>query len=260
METADLSHHISRRFNEDLERVRNRVLAMGGFVEQQLQKAIAALVEGDSSLGEAVAMDDFKVNNMEMSIDEECSRILATRQPAAGDLRVIVAIIKTITDLERIGDEGEKIGYIASRLATMERPADKYREIKHLGRLVQDMVHGALDAFARMDAEAALQVARQDIAVDEEYESIQRQTITFMLEDPRTIRRHLDVMWVVRALERIGDHAKNIGEYVIYMVHGRDVRHTDLADVERELLGEKAQNDGQHGAPGNGTAGGQTGS
>ncbi len=117
-----------------------------------------------------------KVNNMEMTIDEECSRILATRQPAAGDLRVLVAIIKTITDLERIGDEGEKIGYIASRLATMERPADKYREIKHLGRLVQDMVHGALDAFARMDAEAALQVARQDIAVDEEYESIQRQT------------------------------------------------------------------------------------
>ena len=241
METADLSHHISRRFNEDLERVRNRVLAMGGFVEQQLQKAISALVEGDSSLGEAVAMDDFKVNNMEVSIDEECSRILATRSPAAGDLRVIVAIIKTITDLERIGDEGEKIGYIASRLATMERPADKYREIKHLGRLVQDMVHSALDSFARMDAEAGLQVARQDIAVDEEYESIQRQTITFMLEDPRTIRRHLDVMWVVRSLERIGDHAKNIGEYVIYMVHGRDVRHTDLADVERELRGERAQ-------------------
>jgi phosphate transport system protein len=239
METADLSHHISRRFNEDLERVRNRVLAMGGFVEQQLQKAVSALVEGDSSLGEAVAMDDFKVNNMEVSIDEECSRILATRAPAAGDLRVIVAIIKTITDLERIGDEGEKIGYIASRLATMERPADKYREIKHLGRVVQDMVHSALDAFARMDVESALQVARQDIAVDEEYESIQRQTITFMLEDPRTIRRHLDVMWVVRSLERIGDHAKNIGEYVIYMVHGRDVRHTDLADVERELRGEK---------------------
>jgi phosphate transport system protein len=260
METADLSHHISRRFNEDLERVRNRVLAMGGFVEQQLQKAVSALVEGDSSLGEAVAMDDFKVNNMEVSIDEECSRILATRSPAAGDLRVIVGIIKTITDLERIGDESEKIGYIASRLATMERPADKYREIKHLGRVVQDMVHSALDAFARMDAEAALQVARQDIAVDEEYESIQRQTITFMLEDPRTIRRHLDVMWVVRALERIGDHAKNIGEYVIYMVHGRDVRHTDLADVERELRGEKSppESAGEGPATGNGSGSGSS--
>ena len=190
-----------------------------------MQKAISALVEGDSSLGEAVAMDDFKVNNMEMTIDEECSRILATRQPAAGDLRVIVAIIKTITDLERIGDEGEKIGYIASRLATMERRRTNIGRSSIWAALVQDMVHGALDAFARMDAEAALQVARQDIAVDEEYESIQRQTITFMLEDPRTIRRHLDVMWVVRSLERIGDHAKNIGEYVIYMVHGRDVRH-----------------------------------
>jgi phosphate transport system protein len=172
---------------------------------------------------------------MEVSIDEECSRILATRAPAAGDLRLIVAIIKTITDLERIGDEGEKIGYIASRLATMERPADKYREIKHLGRIVAEMVHAALDAFARMDAEAALRVARQDRVVDEEYESIQRQCITFMMEDPRSIRRALDVMWIVRALERIGDHAKNICEYVYYMVYGKDVRHTKLEDVERDL-------------------------
>ncbi|MCC6171968.1 MAG: phosphate signaling complex protein PhoU [Gammaproteobacteria bacterium] len=235
METADLSHHISRRFNEDLERVRGKVLSMGGFVEQQLAKAVAALVEGDSTLGEAVARDDYQINSMEVSIDEECSRILATRAPAAGDLRVIVAIIKAITDLERMGDECEKIGYIASRLATQERPVDKYREVKHLGRIVQDMVHDALDAFARMDAAAALTVARQDRFVDEEYESIQRQSITFMMEDPRAIRRALDVMWVVRALERIGDHAKNICEYVIYMVHGKDIRHIRLEDVETEL-------------------------
>lgn len=235
MDTADLTHHISRRFNADLESVRNKVLSMGGFVEQQLQKALSALIEGDSALGESVALDDDKVNGMEVSIDEECSRILATRAPAAGDLRVVVAIIKTITDLERIGDEGEKIGYIASRLANMERPADKYREIKHLGRLVADMVHESLDAFARMDAGEALRVARLDRLVDEEYESIQRQCITFMMEDPRTIRRALDVMWVVRALERIGDHAKNICEYVIYMVSGKDVRHVSLEDVAREL-------------------------
>lgn len=235
MDTADLSPHISRRFNEDLDRVRNQVLAMGGFVEQQLAKAVTALVEGDSLLGEAVAHDDFHVNNMEVSIDEECSRILATRAPAASDLRLIVAIIKAITDLERMGDECEKIGYIASRLAAQERPADKYREVKHLGRVVQDLVHDALDAFARMDADAALRVARRDRLVDEEYEAIQRQSITFMMEDPRSIRRALDVMWVVRALERIGDHAKNICEYVIYMVHGKDVRHIRIEDVEHAL-------------------------
>jgi phosphate transport system protein len=235
MESADLTHHISRRFNEDLERVRAQVLQMGGFVEQQLLKAITALVEGDSRLGESVATEDYKVNGMEVSIDEECSRILATRSPAAGDLRVVVAIIKTITDLERIGDEGERIGYIASRLANMERPADKYREVKHLGRQVAQMVHDALDSFARMDSQSALRTARQDKQVDEEYEAIQRQCLTFMMEDPRQIRRALEIMWVVRSLERIGDHAKNICEYVVYMVHGKDIRHTSLDDAVREF-------------------------
>jgi phosphate transport system protein len=235
METADLSHHISRRFNEDLESVRTRVLAMGGLVEELLGKAITALVEGDSTLGESLSTDDLKVNGMEVAIDEECSRILATRSPAAGDLRLIVAIIKTITDLERIGDEGEKIGNIASRLAIMERPENKYREVKHMSRIVAEMVHDSLDAFARMDSQAALKVARRDRMVDEEYESIHRQCITFMMEDPRNIRRTLDVMWIVRSLERVGDHAKNICEYVIFMVHGKDIRHTRLEDVERAL-------------------------
>jgi phosphate transport system protein len=242
MDTAELSQHISRRFNEDLERVRSQVLNMGGFVEQQLAKAVSALVEGDSTLGETVARDDFEVNRMEVSIDEECSRILATRAPAASDLRLIVAILKAITDLERMGDECEKIGYIASRLATQERPSNKYREIKHLGRVVQNMVHDSLDAFARMDAEAALRVARQDRLVDEEYEAIQRQSITFMMEDPRNIRRALDVMWVVRAIERIGDHAKNICEYVIFMVYGKDIRHVRLEDVEAELAKRGTKN------------------
>ncbi len=235
MDTADLSHHISSRFNEELERVRSKVLRMGGLVEEQLQQAVRALVEADSDLGEQVARRDVEVNALEVSIDEDCSRILATRSPAASDLRLIVAIIKTITDLERIGDEAEKIGYIASRLATMERPTDRYREIKHMGRLVQDLVHGALDAFARADAEAALKIARGDKVVDEEYEAIQRQCITFMMEDPRTIRRALDVLWVTRALERIGDHAKNICEYVVYMAHGKDIRHISIDDAEREL-------------------------
>lgn len=235
MEKSDLSHHILSRFNDDMERVRTNVLQMGGLVEEQLKLAVEALVEGDSRLGEQVARGDVKVNAMEVAIDDDCSRILATRSPAASDLRLIVAIIKTITDLERIGDEAEKIGYIGSRLAEVERPADRYREIKHLGRIVGDMVHEALDAFARLDDEAAITVAKKDRLVDEEYEAIQRQVITFMMEDPRTIRRALDVLWVARALERIGDHAKNVCEYVVYMVYGKDIRHVSLDDVERQL-------------------------
>jgi phosphate transport system protein len=242
MDAADLSHHTSRRFNEDLERVRSKVLAMGGLVEQQMSGALSALIDGDSKLGEAVARNDHKVNGMEVSIDEECSRILATRAPAAGDLRAIVATIKTITDLERVGDECEKIANIAARLAGDEdRPADHYRAVKHLGRIAQVMLHDTLDAYARLDAELAVRTARSDRAIDEEYEAIQRQCITFMMEDPRLIKRALDLMWVVRSLERIGDHSKNVCEYVIYMVYGKDIRHTSLENVELELRSRAAR-------------------
>ena len=235
MEPADLGHHISRRFNEDLEKLRSRVLQMGGFVEQQLQRAVTALVDGDSTLGEEVASADHQVNQMEVTIDEECRRIIAMRQPTASDLRVIVAIIKTITDLERIGDEVEKVAIIASRLATSEQPSDKYRDVRHIARLVTDMVRDALHAFARLDADEAMQVARRDRAVDEEYEAIQRQNITYMMEDPRNIRRALDITWIVRALERVGDHAKNICEYIVFMVHGKDIRHLSLDDAEQQI-------------------------
>jgi phosphate transport system protein len=231
METSDLTGHISKRFNKDIEDLRSTVLSMGGLVESQLQKAITAIVSGDSELGLKVANDDYKVNNLEVSIDEECGRILAMRAPAAGDLRLIVAIIKTITDLERIGDEAEKIGFLASRLAAMDRPPDSYRELKTLGTHVLHMVRDAMNAFARLDVEEALEVIREDEGVDEEYEAIQRQCITFMMEDPRSIKRVMNVTWAARSLERIGDHAKNICEYVVYMVQGRDVRHTDLSDV-----------------------------
>lgn len=235
MEKADISHHILSRFNADLERLRSNVLQMGGLVEEQFSQAVQALVQGDSAAAERVARNDHRVNAMEVAIDEDCNRILATRAPTASDLRLIVAVIKAITDLERIGDEAEKIGYIGSRLATMERPADRYREIKHLGRVVEEIVHDALDALARLDAEAAVAVAKRDRLVDEEYEAIQRQCITFMMEDPRSIRRALDVLWVARAIERIGDHAKNICEYVIYMVYGKDVRHVKIEDVEAQI-------------------------
>jgi len=245
METSDLSHHILSRFNADLEGLRSSVLKMGGLVEQQLHDGIKAIVDGDGRLGEEVARLDHKVNAMEVAIDEDCSRILATRSPTASDLRLIVAVIKTITDLERIGDEAEKLGHIAARLSTLDRPTDRYRELKHIGELVSEMVHGALDAFARFDTEAALRVARLDRQVDEEYEAIQRQCITFMMEDPRAIRRTLDVLWVARALERIGDHAKNICEYVIFLVLGKDVRHVSIDDVEKEVASLKAARGGK---------------
>jgi phosphate transport system protein len=235
MSTEGLGHHISSRYNEDLERLRSSVLEMGGMVEQQLTQAIRGITEPDARLIVEVAQEELRVNQLERSIDEDCSRILATRAPTASDLRFIITILKTITDLERIGDEGEKVAAIAARLAMRERPANRYRELRNLGEVVREMLHDTLDAFARLDTELALAVVRRDRIVDEEYEAIHRQSITFMMEDPRSIRRALDVMWVVRSLERIGDHAKNVCEYLIYLVHGKDVRHTRIEEIEKEL-------------------------
>ena len=229
--------HISRRYNAELEDIRTRVLQMGGLVEQQIVDAIAALARGDANLGEAVIKNDYKVNKLDVAIDEECNHIIARRQPAASDLRLVMAVIKTITDLERIGDEAEKIARMAVRLADAERPKDGYIEVQALGNHVRQMVHDALDAFARLDTAAALRVAREDRQVDSEYDGVMRRMITFMMEDPRTISRALDVIWSARALERIGDHARNICEYVIYLVKGKDVRHTSLEQIESEILG-----------------------
>ncbi|MDJ0757767.1 MAG: phosphate signaling complex protein PhoU [Woeseiaceae bacterium] len=230
MQVSDLGDHISRRYDQDLEQLRSDVLKMGGLVESQLQSAITAIVSGDSELGLKVAEDDYKVNKLEVDIDEQCRRLLATRSPAAGDLRLIVAIIKTITDLERIGDEAEKIGYLASKLAAMDRPSDSYRELKTLGNHVSVMLRDAMNSFARLDVDEAIRVAQEDDQVDEEYDAIARQCITFMMEDPRKIKRSMNVTWTARSLERIGDHAKNICEYVIFMVRGKDVRHTGEVD------------------------------
>ncbi len=237
MDKLNLDSHISQQFNADLEDIRNHVMAMGGLVEQQTADAITAFVDGDSALGRRVADDDRKVNELELAIDEECARILARRQPAATDLRLIFAIIKTITDLERIGDEAEKIGWLATRLAGSERPPGGHTRIESLGNRVRGQLRTALDSFVRMDPTAAVEVAREDDKVDRDYEAILREGITFMMEDPRTIRRMLDVIWCARALERIGDHCKNICEYVVYLVHGKDVRHVSVEEVEREIHG-----------------------
>ncbi|MES1940639.1 phosphate transport system regulatory protein PhoU [Salinisphaera sp. T5B8] len=235
MDKVGLEKHTSKQFDADLEDVRELVLSMGGLVEQQIADAVRALISGEGTLGEDVVQGDTEVNRMEVEIDEECTRILARRAPQAGDLRLIIAIAKTITDLERIGDEAEKIGRMATHLASYDRPKSAFRQIETLGRHVREMLRDALDAFARLDSEAALRVAQQDEDVDREYEGVVRQCITYMMEDPRTIRHMLDVLWAVKALERIGDHSTNIGEYVVYFVEGKDVRHIGLEAMEKEI-------------------------
>ena len=220
-QNSEFGDHISNRFNQDLEELRNNVLKMGGLVENQLNKAIKAITNGDSELGLEVVAGDEAVNAMENDIHEECLRILATRAPAAIDLRLIIAIIKSITDLERIGDESDKIGFLASKLAAMDRPNDSYIELSNLGLHVLSMLKNAMDAFARLDTEAAEEVIKEDEKVDNEYELIHKQGLSYMKENPEEVKRLMRVTWTARALERIGDHAKNISEYIIYMVEAR---------------------------------------
>lgn len=235
MDSVKINQHTSQKYNAELEEIRSKVLAMGGMVEKQLSDAISAILSGDSGIGEDTIISDFKINAMEVEVDEECTRILARRQPAATDLRFVIAVIKTITDLERMGDEAERIGRMAIQLAQREPPKNQYSELRHLGDMVKRMVRDALDAFARTDVQAAMRTHEEDRNIDREYESIIRQMITFMMEDPRQIPRTLEIMWSARALERIADRAGNICEYVIYLVKGRDVRHVRWDDVRKEL-------------------------
>lgn len=224
-----LSHHISQQFNTELEEVRSHLLAMGGLVEKQVNDAVTALIEADTGLAQQVREVDQQTNQMERSIDEECVRILARRQPAASDLRLIISISKSVIDLERIGDEATKIAKRAIELCEDGQAPRGYVEIRHIGEQVRKMVQQALDAFARFDAELALSVAQYDKTIDREYKTALRELVTYMMEDPRSISRVLSVIWALRSLERIGDHARNIAELVIYLVQGTDVRHTGLA-------------------------------
>ncbi len=229
-------YHISRQFDADLEAIRANVLQMGGLVESQIKSALESLLGGDVALMTRVIEDDHRVNAMEVKIDEACSRVIARRQPTAGDLRLVMAVVKTITDLERIGDEAEKIARMAMLLSQKNAlHLPRYHEIKHAADLALDMLRKSLDAFARLDVAMAAQVVRLDEQVDEEFRAIMRYLITFMMEDPRTISTSLEILFVAKAIERIGDHAKNMSEYVIYMVKGRDVRHVTVDEIDREI-------------------------
>jgi phosphate transport system protein len=220
-----MNEHTSKQFDAELEAVRTRVLQMGGLVEEQIRRAIEAVTTGNMEEIERIRQNDHRVNAMEVEIDESSSYIIARRQPAASDLRMVIAVIKTITDLERIGDEAEKIARMAKLIHEAEGMHMPRIEVKHVATLVLSMLRQALDAFARLDSQAAQDIVGHDEAVDTEFRSILRQLITFMMEDPRTISRCLEVLFIAKALERIGDHAKNMAEYVVYMVEGRDVRH-----------------------------------
>ena len=227
------SQHISQQFEKELEDIRSLVLAMGGLVEQQVNNAQEALMTADSELARSVISLDEDVNELEVTIDEECIQIIALRQPTAGDLRLVAGILKTITDLERIGDESVSIARMAMNLSEKDRPKKNYRELLSMGNHVQGMLRDALDAFARLDIKQAIRVAQEDREVDGEYEGIIRQLITYMMEDPRTVTKAIDMMWSARSFERIADHACNICEHVIYLVEGKDVRHLSLEKMEK---------------------------
>ncbi|WP_118180660.1 phosphate signaling complex protein PhoU [Paraburkholderia phosphatilytica] len=229
--------HLSSQFDADLNLVSSKVLEMGGLVESQIVNAMQALNEFDGAIADQVIATEDRLNSMEVEIDEECSNIIARRQPAARDLRLLIAISKTITNLERAGDEAEKIAKRTKRL--MEEGSSRtinIAEIKLSGEMAVSILRRALDAFARLDTVAAAQIVRDDKAIDEEFRAFVRKLVSYMTEDPRSISAGLDFLFIAKAIERIGDHAKNIAEFIIYIVKGTDVRHKSRDALEREAL------------------------
>lgn len=240
MKDKDLhAHHISQQFNSELDDIKTRMLEMGGVVEKQVADATTAFMNQDSGLAEEVKSGDRVVNGLEVAIDEECTIILARRQPAASDLRLVLSISRVISDLERMGDEASKVAESAIKLGELGGLPRSVLEIRHIGDHVLSMVRNALDAFARFDSDMALEVAEEDNAVDMEYATAMRSLVTYMMEDPRTISSVLQVLWALRSLERIGDHARNIAEHVIYLVKGADVRHVNLDEMSAAVQEKK---------------------
>jgi len=229
------SNHILHSFDQELEDIRSKALEMGGLVEKQVSNALQAVMERDIELGELVSSSDGQINDLEVDIDEECAGIIARRQPTAGDLRLLLSIIKLTTDLERIGDEAEQIGQYATQLGTLTSDKGMNTELRHLGELAHTLLKLALDSFARMDDLQALEVAKKSRRIGKEFDNLSRVLITHMMDDQRNIKDALRVMWCARALERIGNHSTNICEFVIYRVKGKDIRHTNLKKVGKKL-------------------------
>ena len=229
------SEHISKKFDAELEALRSRVLQMGGLVEQQINRAMDALAAGDMKMADQVIADDHRVNALEVGIDDDCIHIIAKRQPTASDLRMVMTVVKTITDLERIGDEAQKIARMSKLIHAHDRRlSTRFSEVRYASTVALDMLKTALDGFARLDIAAAAKVVKQDQIVDEQFRGVLRQLVTFMMEDPRTISAAIEILFIAKAIERIGDQAKNMSEYVVYLVKGKDVRHITVEEFERE--------------------------
>ena len=230
-----MNEHTSKNFDLELESLRTRVLEMGGMAEQQVRKAVEGLYSGDKTLLETVIRDDSRVNQMEVDIDALCNQIIAKRQPTAIDLRMIVSVLKAVSDLERVGDKARKIARLGIALNSNPTGNAPNVELNHLAETSLRMLRLSLDGFARLDVSLVTEAMHLDHLVNTEYQSVARQLITYMMEDPRTITRSLDIMSIAKAIERIGDHATNIAHYVVYMVKGLNVRHSTAAEIEARI-------------------------
>jgi len=239
VDKLNIDQHISQQYNAVLDDLKTEFLEMGGIVEQQIIDAVKAITKLDTELAEKVLAVESKVDEREMALDDLCVQIIARRQPTASDLRLVMSISKATRDLERMGDEAKKIAQMALLISENGEILDGFGELKNLGRRVQQVVSDTLTAFARYDVNTALQIAEEDKAIDEEYDIAMRVLITYMMENPRNISRAMNITWALRALERIGDHAENIAEHIIYLVKGLDIRHKSISEVEEEVRPEK---------------------
>lgn len=225
--------HLSTQFDSDLRGASARVMELGGLVESQIRQAVYALSQFNADAASEVLQTEQRVNAMELDIDRELSSVIARRQPTARDLRLLMAISKTTANLERVGDEAAKIARMVHSIidsgASRSLPAS---ELRVAADLASELLRRALDAFARLDTESALAILKADDQIDQEFDGFVRKLITYMMEDPRTISTALEIVWIAKAIERIGDHAKNMAEYVIYIVKGTDVRHTGAARLD----------------------------